>query len=67
MRYVVNFEENSESLGTYVSGLPGCVAFGETREVALQLIREVIRGMKQDGDPIPESHSYSEVVQVSAA
>jgi predicted RNase H-like HicB family nuclease len=71
MQYVVILEESPESWGAYVPDLPGCVAVGETREEALELIRESIEfhldGMKEDGDPIPEPHSYSEVVQVNAA
>ncbi|NEZ02542.1 type II toxin-antitoxin system HicB family antitoxin [Wenzhouxiangella sp. XN201] len=71
MKYVVILEEGSESWGAYVPDLPGCVAAGETRQEALQLIREAIEfhldGMREDGDPIPEPHSYSEVIQVSAA
>ena len=71
MQYVVILEEGPESWGAYVPDLPGCVAAGATREEALELIQEVIEfhldGMKEDGDPIPEPHSYSEVVQVNAA
>jgi len=71
MQYVVILEEGSESWGAYVPDLPGCVAVGETRQEALELIREAIEfhldGMREDGDPIPEPHSYSEVIQVSAA
>ncbi len=71
MRYVVILEEGPESWGAYVPDLPGCVAAGETREEALELIREAIEfhldGMKEDGTPIPEPHSYSEVIQIDAA
>ena len=71
MQYVVILEEGPESWGAYVPDLPGCVAVAETREEALALIRNAIEfhldGMKEDGDPIPEPHSHSEVVQVNAA
>ena len=71
MQYVVILEEGPESWGAYVPDLPGCVAVGETREEVLELIRAAIEfhldGMKEDGDPIPEPHSYSEVVQINAA
>ncbi len=71
MQYVVILEEGPKSWCAYVPDLPGCVAAGETREEVLELIREAIEfhldGMKEDGDPIPEPHSYSEVVQVNAA
>lgn len=42
MQYVVILEEGPESWGAYVPDLPGCVAVGETREEALELIREAI-------------------------
>lgn len=71
MQYVVILEEGPKSWGAYVPDLPGCVSVGETREEVLELIREAIEfhldGMKEDGDPIPEPHSYSEVVRVNAA
>lgn len=71
MKYIVILEEGPESWGAWVPDLPGCVAAGETREEVLELIREAIvfhlDGMKEDGDPIPEPHSHSEVVQVNSA
>lgn len=40
MRYTVILEHGDTSWGARVPDLPGCVAAGETREEALQLIRE---------------------------
>jgi len=71
MQYVVILEEGPESWGAYVPDLPGCVAAGETKEEALELIREAIEfhleGMREGGDPVPQPHSYTEIVQVNAA
>jgi len=71
MRYTVIVEEGSTSWGAYVPDLPGCVAAGESRDEALRLIREAIEfhleGLKEDGQSVPEPHSYSEVVEVHAA
>ncbi|MFP4243811.1 MAG: type II toxin-antitoxin system HicB family antitoxin [Ectothiorhodospira sp.] len=71
MRFMVIVEEGSTSWGAYVPDLPGCVAAGETREEALQLIREAIEfhleGLKEQGEPVPEPHSYGEVVDVYSA
>ena len=53
MRYMVVVERGETSWGAHVPDLPGCVAVGETREEALQLIREAIEfhidGLKEDG------------------
>lgn len=71
MQYVVILEEGAESWGAYVPDLPGCVAAAETRQEALKLIREAIEfhldGMKEGGEPVPEPHSHTELVQVNAA
>ena len=71
MRYTVIVEQGESSWGAYVPDLPGCVVAGETREEALQLIREAIElhldGLTERGEPVPEPHSSSEVVDVGAA
>lgn len=70
MRYTVIIEKGENSIGAYVPDLPGCVAVGDTREEALQLIQEAIEfhieGMKEDGQAIPEPTSTSELVEVTA-
>jgi predicted RNase H-like HicB family nuclease len=71
MRFTVIVEEGSSSWGAYVPDLPGCVAAGETREEALRLIREAIEfhleGLREQGETIPEPHSFGEVVEIDAA
>ncbi|MEP7338255.1 MAG: type II toxin-antitoxin system HicB family antitoxin [Acidobacteriota bacterium] len=70
MKYAVIIEEGESSFGAYVPDLPGCVAVGETREEALQLIQEAIQfhleGMKQEGQTIPDPVSTAELVEVAA-
>ena len=41
--YVVIVEQGPTSFGAYVPDLPGCVAVGESREEATELIREAYR------------------------
>lgn len=71
MRYTVILEQGPSSWGAYVPDLPGCIAAGESREEALDLIREAIEfhleGLKNEGREIPQPHSYGEVVEVDAA
>lgn len=71
MRYLVVVEEGPTSFGAHVPDLPGCVAVAETREEALQLIREAIafhiEGLRQAGQPVPRPSSTGEIVDVHAA
>ncbi|HJW13932.1 MAG TPA: type II toxin-antitoxin system HicB family antitoxin [Thermoanaerobaculia bacterium] len=68
MEYVVILERGEKSFGAYVPDLPGCVAVGKTKREVLRLIREAIefhlQGMRDDGLPIPEPTSTSELVSV---
>jgi predicted RNase H-like HicB family nuclease len=70
MQYTVIIEKGETSFGAYVPDLPGCVAVGETKEEAKQLIQEAIEfhleGMKEEGLTIPEPASSSELVEVAA-
>ena len=70
MDYVVIIERGGSSYGAYVPDLPGCVAVGETRNEALQLIREAIDlhvdGLRREGVEIPAAVSCVELVHVDA-
>ena len=61
MEYLVIIEQGSTSFGAYVPDLPGCVAVGETREEAMELIREAIElhieSLRENGDDVPLPHS----------
>lgn len=71
MRYMVIVERGPRSWGAYVPDLPGCAVAGETREEAVQLIREAIElhlaGLKEEGRAVPEPQSEPEYVDVTAA
>jgi predicted RNase H-like HicB family nuclease len=71
MRYTVILENGGESWGAHVPDLPGCVAAGETREEALDLIQQAIelhiQGLREQGEPIPAPRSEVEIVEVGAA
>ena len=70
MKYAVIFEKSSSGYGAYVPDLPGCVAVGDTLEETQQLIKEAIqlhlKGMREDGDPIPQPTSIADNVVVLA-
>jgi len=42
MDYEIIVEEGDTSFGAYVPELPGCIAVGESRDEAMQLMREAI-------------------------
>ena len=68
MKYLVVIEKGGNSFGAYVPDLPGCAVVAETRDEALQLIREAMElhicSMREQGDPLPEPASTTEYVQV---
>ena len=71
MRFTVVLEqEPDEGFVASVPTLPGCISQGDTREDALQNIREAIElyleDCRESGDPIP-SDSGREFVEIEAA
>lgn len=68
MRYAVVIEKAKQNYAAYVPDLPGCVATGQTLEEIEKQIQEAIqlhlRGMQEDGLPIPEPSSQVEYIEV---
>jgi predicted RNase H-like HicB family nuclease len=68
MEYLVILERGDTSFGAYVPDLPGCVAVGQTKDEALELIREAIEmhveALRESGAGVPEPHSFVETVAV---
>jgi predicted RNase H-like HicB family nuclease len=68
MEYLVIVEQGDTSFGAYVPDLPGCVAVGESREEAMQLIREAIElhieNLRENGEDVPLPHSFIEKVAI---
>jgi predicted RNase H-like HicB family nuclease len=68
---MVIVERGETSWGAHVPDVPGCVAVGETRQEALDLIREAIslhlQELKRAGLPIPPPTSEGEFVDIEAA
>jgi predicted RNase H-like HicB family nuclease len=70
MRYAIVIEKAENNYAAYVPDLPGCVTTGGTIEETEQRIREAIefhiRGLREDGLPIPEPSSKVNYVDVAA-
>ncbi len=71
MRYLVVLEREETGWGAHVPDLPGYVAVAETREEAVELIRDAIDfhldGLKRAGSAIPKPSSDSMFVEIAAA
>ncbi len=70
MRYAIVIENAGNNFSAYVPDLPGCVATGATIGEVESQIHEAIelhlRGMREDGTPIPPPSSRVEYVEVAA-
>ena len=70
MRYAVVIEKAERNYAAYVPDLPGCVATGQILEDTEMQIQEAIqlhlRGMREDGLPIPDPSSQVEYIDVAA-
>ncbi|HEV8590325.1 MAG TPA: type II toxin-antitoxin system HicB family antitoxin [Pyrinomonadaceae bacterium] len=70
MRYAIVIEKAENNYAAYVPDLTGCVATGATIEETETQIREAIdlhlRGMREDGLPIPEPSSSVDYVDIAA-
>ncbi|HUR81195.1 MAG TPA: type II toxin-antitoxin system HicB family antitoxin [Thermoanaerobaculia bacterium] len=68
MEYLVIIEKGESSFGAYVPDLPGCVAAGETKDEAMQLIRQAIElhieSLRESGETVPVPHSMVEKIAV---
>ena len=69
-RFLIVIEKAGKNFSVYSPDLPGCVATGKTREDAEEHMHEAIgmhiRGLLEDGLPVPKSHSSATFVAVQA-
>ena len=70
MRYAVVIENAGANYSAYVPDLPGCVATGATIAETEAAIRDAIemhlKGMREDGLPIPPASSHVEYIDIAA-
>ncbi|HXY74159.1 MAG TPA: type II toxin-antitoxin system HicB family antitoxin [Dehalococcoidales bacterium] len=66
--YLIVFEKTKNNFAAYLPDIPGVIATGKTREEVEKNIREAISfhldGLKEDGVPLPEPTSFTELVEV---
>jgi predicted RNase H-like HicB family nuclease len=67
MRYAMIIEQGERNYSAYLPDLPGCIATGKAVEELKQRMSEAIelhlRGMREDGLPIPEPTGLAEYVE----
>lgn len=58
MQYAMIIEKGERNYSAYLPDLPGCIATGKTLDEVKQRMSEAVelqlRGMREDGLPIPE-------------
>ena len=68
-RFLVIIEKAAGNYSAYSPDLPGCVATGKTKDQAARNMHQAIKmhldGLREDGLPIPKSHSSAEYVAVT--
>lgn len=69
-KYLIVIEKTGTGYSAYSPDLDGCVATGKTRDEVEREMKEAItfhlEGMAQNGEKIPEPHTYSSYVEVPA-
>jgi predicted RNase H-like HicB family nuclease len=70
MKYAIVIEKAADSnYGAYAPDVDGCVATGDSIEEVTRLMQEALafhfKGMREDGDPIPEPATQVAYVEVS--
>ena len=67
-RFLIVIERAGKNYSAYSPDLPGCVATGKTKKDAEERMQEAvvlhIRGLIEDGLPVPKSHASATFVAV---
>lgn len=70
MKYLVVIEEINTGYSAFSPDLPGCVATGSSKEEVEKNMKDAVafhlEGMDQEGLKIPQPHSFSTYLEVSA-
>lgn len=71
MKYLIVIERAEKNFSAYLPDLPGCVATGKTRdEVVRRIVKAAdmhIKGLEEDGFPIPEPKTTAEYLNFELA
>ncbi len=69
-KYLIVVEQTRTGYSAYSPDLPGCVSTGGSPEEVEQNMREAIAfhldGLREEGQAVPEPHTYSAYVELPA-
>jgi len=69
-KYLIVIELAETGFSAYSPDLPGCVSTGRTHEEVEHNMREAIAfhldGLREEGQAVPEPHTYSAYVELPA-
>jgi predicted RNase H-like HicB family nuclease len=69
-KILIVIESMQTGFSSYSPDLAGCVSTGRTREEVERNMTEAIAfhidGLRQEGEPVPEPHTYSAYVELPA-
>lgn len=69
MRYAMIIEKGERNYSAYLPDLPGCIVTGRSVAEIKQRMREAVelhlRGLREDGLPVPEPTSMAEYVEAA--
>jgi predicted RNase H-like HicB family nuclease len=69
-KYLIIVEETATGFSAYSLDLQGCVSTGQTRNEVEENMREAIafhlEGLREEGQAVPEPHTYSAYVELPA-
>lgn len=68
IKYLVVFEKTATGFSVYVPDLPGCVATGETKDIAEKNIYKAIifhlEGLREESQEIPQTSSEAGMLYI---
>jgi predicted RNase H-like HicB family nuclease len=69
MKYTAIYAKTGTGYCAYVADLPRCIATGRTLPLTKRRMREAValhlRGMREDGDPIPRPSTLADEVEAA--
>lgn len=69
LRFLILIEKGKRNYGAYAPDLPGCVATGKTLEEVKANMRSAlhmhIEGMIEDQEPIPNSQTRADYIEIT--